>query len=521
VGGPGGLWQRMRLTVRAGHRMRSQHPPPKFMTCSTKWIVVGAILVAVVYLVVLVSMAFPSSKRGQQLNDAPSRKALPSSALGISGKELPSSASSLSVSSRDRQELPQWLKGRNSKDSSSIVSLSSSHGIGIPNRTTKKKNDNGGGARTTITIGVASTVTGCGDDPFIDGAAVLKYSLDMHSTARYDYRMYILYHPSAAECVAPLSSMGFTLLERPTPVNVEDIGGDGGLRERIVITGCCGEKELIKLEAYTLLDHPIVIHLDLDAIIRKPMDDVIDFMLDPTSYRPGGQNESRRPALPLMWPEKDIPEEVSLMFTKDYNVVAPRRRDKPYQGGFFMIRPSMETYEEFRQIVLEGNYDVKSGWGGKVGPFHGGMTIQGLLPWYYEYLHPGRSVELNRCVYNNMNDKPMHEKEDGKKRCRTNEEHCEDCRYRPVEDIVTFHYTICQKPWSCLPFTSQRPDHALCRTMKQEWFLYRSQLETSWGRAGHGEGTFQSDRYLGYCTAQGAYVPIALPYGPAQASSTA
>ena len=52
------------------------------------------------------------------------------------------------------------------------------------------------------------------------------------------------------------------------------------------------------------------------------------------------------------------------------------------------------------------------------------MTIQGLLPYYYEHLHPGRAVELNRCVYNNMADNPtteeaIHDVAQGS--CRTNE----------------------------------------------------------------------------------------------------
>jgi hypothetical protein len=95
-----------------------------------------------------------------------------------------------------------------------------------------------------LTIAVASTITGCGSDPFIDGAAVLKYSLDVHSRSaksKFKYRTYIFYHPDAKECVLPLETLGYTLLERSTPIKVEEIGGDGGLRERIVTNGCCGE----------------------------------------------------------------------------------------------------------------------------------------------------------------------------------------------------------------------------------------------------------------------------------------
>ena len=95
-----------------------------------------------------------------------------------------------------------------------------------------------------LTIGVASTITGCGSDPFVDGAAVLKYSLNIHSqraSSKFRYHNYILYHPSARDCALPSEDLGYTLLERPTPIKVEEIGGNGVLRERIVNNGCCGE----------------------------------------------------------------------------------------------------------------------------------------------------------------------------------------------------------------------------------------------------------------------------------------
>ena len=109
---------------------------------------------------------------------------------------------------------------------------------GVTNRIESDEDDG------RLTIAVASTITGCGSDPFIDGAAVLKYSLDVHSrsaTSKFKYQSYVFYHPDAKECVLPLGNLGYTLLERSTPIKVEEIGGDGGLRERIVKTGCCGE----------------------------------------------------------------------------------------------------------------------------------------------------------------------------------------------------------------------------------------------------------------------------------------
>ena len=107
-----------------------------------------------------------------------------------------------------------------------------------------------------ITIGVASTLTGCSStDPYVDGAAVLKYSLDVNSAkfntsqSKYIYENIILYHPNASHCVAQMqhSELGYILMKTETPINVDDIQGDGGLRERIVTNGCCGEVRFVAL----------------------------------------------------------------------------------------------------------------------------------------------------------------------------------------------------------------------------------------------------------------------------------
>jgi hypothetical protein len=239
------------------------------------------------------------------------------------------------------------------------------------------------------------------------------------------------------------------------------------------------------------------------------MDNIIDFILRPESFRHSNAH------LPLMWPEKPIPDDIQLLFTKDYNMVGPKRPDKPFQGGFFVLKPSMDVYDEFVKIVKEGDYHVQGGWGKKVGPFYGGMTIQGLLPYFYEHLHPEHAVELNRCVYNNMSDNPMVKLQKKFDRCRTDQDTCEDCRFRPKEDVVTFHFTICRKPWSCLNYESQQENFRLCREMNHEWYVYRSELEQSWGRTGLGDGRLKPDHYLGYCRHDGddGYIPISFPIG--------
>jgi hypothetical protein len=221
---------------------------------------------------------------------------------------------------------------------------------------------------TKTIIGYAVVITGCAQmrdkvEPFpiAEGAAVLKHSIHRASAqGPYGYQLYAIYHPDAVECASTLAPLGFTLLERPTPVPVEEIQGDF-LRERIVNNGCCGEKELIKFEAYTLTQHEAVVLLDLDALILKPLDAVFDLMLHgklPASSDKGNM---------LMWPDKELPSDIQVLHTIDYAMTSPGRPVKPFQGGFAVLRPNRTVYEEFVSIIRKGDFRDHGGWGGKTG----------------------------------------------------------------------------------------------------------------------------------------------------------
>lgn len=360
-------------------------------------------------------------------------------------------------------------------------------------------------------IGYAVSITGCGDDPITEGAAVLAYSIHRASkygrlNGKYGYQLFAIYHPDAEVCAKPLEKLGYKLLKRDTPVAVSDIQGEF-LRSKIESNGCCGEKELIKLEAYTLIDYPVVVHLDLDVLIVRPLDEIFDLMLN----RPVDISSS------VMWKDREIPKTVNAAYTVDYNMVHPETKYKPVQGGFLVLRPSMETYRKYQNIVKMGDFRQGSGWGGKVGPFYGSMTFQGIIPYYYDVLHPGQSVELNRCIYNQMADNPRTERTVNDVvhgACRSGEETCQDCREAPIDQVVTTHFTLCQKPWSCLPHFENNLQNRLCRQLTHEWFTVRSELEQFWGRSDMGKGSYEKEFFYGYCTKQGkhGYTPIEEPY---------
>jgi hypothetical protein len=305
-----------------------------------------------------------------------------------------------------------------------------------------------GTTRARTIVAYAVSISSCGATSLSDGAAVLKHSIHKatQQSENYDYRMYAFVHPSAESCGRQLANLGYEIVVRDILVPVDDIQGEY-LKSRITENGCCGEKELIKLEAFTLTNHPLVVHLDLDTILLKPLDNLFDFMLG---------KPTNRSNVGIMWPyqKRPVPNYIEATFTRDYNIVAPNRRYKPIQGGLLVFRPSLETYQDFQQILRQGDFRNGTGWGGVVGPFYGAMTIQGILPYYYDYLKGGnKSVELNRCVYNNMADNPRNKKTinnvvHGK--CKTGQRDCEDCRTRPPKDVVNFHFTCCMKPWWCL-----------------------------------------------------------------------
>lgn len=376
-----------------------------------------------------------------------------------------------------------------------------------------------GSHSNAVTIGYFISVTGCSSDSLAEGAAVLKHSIHMTSLhgdlgGRYDYKMHAIVHPSAAGCVAPLVELGYDVVERDTPVQVDEIKGDF-LRSRIENNGCCGIKELIKLEAYTFTEYPVVVHLDLDFLLLKPLDDLFDAMLLDEERAASAFDRIKR-----MWPEKPKPPKINAFFTRDCFVVNWNIMYKAVQGGFLVLRPDRSAYNQYVDIFREGDFREGLGWGGKkVGPFYGAMTVQGLLPYYYDILHPEETVDLNPCVYNLMAGNPMDEPmENGEYRgkCRSGQEVCEDCRLAEIENMASVHFTNCQKPWLCLPYKHATIEHKICRKIVHQWYKVRSKMEQSWGRSGMGPGQWeQRDHFLGYCQGKEkeGYIPVAKPYG--------
>jgi len=189
------------------------------------------------------------------------------------------------------------------------------------------------------------------------------------------------------------------------------------------------------------------------------------------------------------------------------------------QGGFLVLKPSMQSFTELKSIIRKGDFRQGRGWGGTGhGSFYGGMTFQGIIPYYYDEIHPGTAVELNRCVYNQMCDNPrdkptVNDIVNGK--CMDGRKDCEDCRSRPLNEVRTAHFTLCQKPWSCLPHNENRIQARLCRKLIGEWYRVRESFEVrafgkSSGQDPEISGEYQKSFFRGFCKSFGekGYIPM-------------
>jgi hypothetical protein len=307
-------------------------------------------------------------------------------------------------------------------------------------------------------IGYAISITSC---PFntttivIDGPAILSYSIHLihshsnkSSSSKYlNYSLYAIIHPDAERCTTHLPKFGFNLLIRPVPVNVTDIISPR-YRYLIETYGCCGSREFLKLWSFTLVQHDIVVHLDVDGFLHRPLDVIFDVMLQENSpyHEFDNNNTVLEPRFRSHSNFRDL-SRIDFAFTRDYNQQSKITADPQrygVQGGFFLLRPSMNTFYEMSKLLHQGNYTRNKGWGKSYfGGYYGAPQIQGFLSYYFTALYPQNAIELNRCYHNTMLDDPY----DLSGRCKSGQKSCQNCRDVPLAEMYFVHITLCWKPW--------------------------------------------------------------------------
>ncbi len=339
----------------------------------------------------------------------------------------------------------------------------------------------------------------------IEAAAIHGHSIDL---AQYHYNnhtviinsttkvtlslshtRHAMVHPDAEACIPILRQvLKYQIHVKAVPLSLDSIQSPA-LRQVIDAenAGCCGAKELLKLYAYTLEEHDVVIHLDTDVLVfRPPWDVIADMLIDKTGTNRHQSLWSKIEPLRLKQPSSSSSTRPDFFFTRDY-LQASYFHHSPekfaVQGGMFVLRPNRTVFDDLIITIQQSNYTSQAGWGKQgFGGYWGAAQIQGLLSYYYyRPQQQGTAVELNRCYYNNMGSEqprwynvPKKAKFEGQ--CTTLQETCQDCRNVSLSEIVFAHFTMCNKPWKCL--RKVRPDSTnLCYALHQAWFAVRESLE--------------------------------------------
>lgn len=87
------------------------------------------------------------------------------------------------------------------------------------------------------------------------------------------------------------------------------------------------------------------------------------------------------------------------------------------------------------------------------------------------------NVQADACVYDNMGD-------------------TDGCRGKPISEVKIVHFTVCQKPWYCLP--SRKMD--TCAAAQDLWWTGRWAIEE----------TLEVERSE-YCRRKFMYKPMSIP----------
>ena len=383
-------------------------------------------------------------------------------------------------------------------------------------------------------VAYAISLIKCGDHQnvnaagLIDAALVLRHSVhkiskrNPASGSKYDYKMYAIVHRQAKECSGLLEHAGYKVIEVDPPILQKDIEGDY-LRENIHRERCCGAAEFIKLYAYSLPES-VIVHVDMDNALYKPMDHLFDAIL---YEKDSVEGQAARKLLELERPGEELPDKIGAFITRDWTQVRPGKFPPGYQAGFLVARRDPSVMPAMLDIVREGNYSEgwgwKYGWGNKgYGGWVGAMAMQGLVAYYYDHINTDNAVELNQCLYNHVGvDVKM------KGKCRNGMDACEDCQKTSMSSVYTIHHTNCRKPWLCqatgsatgkkagggrgsaLNTNNVKVDH--CLEMAQEWHSLRSDLEESLYKLTKDEGIpvgrtggYRKDVFQGHCKDDGS-----------------
>lgn len=261
-------------------------------------------------------------------------------------------------------------------ESSSLLLLTNNDDNDNNNNVVISKNNANTNNNKPIVIAYVISLIKCGDmhsstEGMSDAAMVLRHSVHLQSIranngiSKYDYKMYAIVHKDAEKCSQTLVDSGFHILVRDVPITKDEIQ-DEYLKKHIKHALCCGHDEFIKLYAYTMIEYPIVVHVDVDFTFHKPMDDLYDAMIYEYNSIEG---IAARKRIPLERPNTTIlPNRIDAYMTRDWPQVMPGRKPA-YQAGLLIIRPDMDVFYTILNVIKTtkfiSGFGRDNGWNGK------------------------------------------------------------------------------------------------------------------------------------------------------------
>lgn len=377
--------------------------------------------------------------------------------------------------------------------------------------------------RNNTKIAFTISITECpeGDDNgIIQGAAILSHNIKLisavkHPTAQYVHRLYAFVVPEAKRCGMIIAAYGWKVLWKEVPFEMPDL--DGNTRDLMKMkkhVGCCGANEYIKLHSYTLTEYPLVVHLDLDTVLLKPLDNLFDRMLKPAGRA--------LPDVPTVHPEAKDSKQIDFFYTRDYryDLNASMTRDaskRSVQGAFFVVRPNQTVFDDMLRVLKATGFSNEEGWDKKLygtGDV-GAIAVPGFMSYYYgEHYPKDRAVELDPCIYNTY-AYDLRYYDDDPTKCRTGQATCDDCSATPYENIVSAHFgSMCHHPWKCPKYVGSSGERPLCQKMHLAWHRVREQFDVVWNQAAPPRGGWGRNNTLGYCRGTGrrSFMHVPIPH---------
>ncbi len=199
-----------------------------------------------------------------------------------------------------------------------------------------------------------------------------------------------------------LQSLGYFVEILGHPITEHDLNINNSYISDNIATDV-GIRDSVKLQIWTMTLHPVVILMDYDMILQKPIDQDIDLLL-----------------------ADDNLKGMYIRSAPDAN-----SGSAGVDTGFLVVKPSLDEFDKIVSTFISTKFDASEGWNGEghLG-FKGDMGVNGFLSWYFS--KDSGYIELDRCQYAHDAD--------------------EECLSKtPLTEAkgLKIHETICGNPRDC------------------------------------------------------------------------